>query len=58
MVHIDLLERTLNVALSPEEIAQRLEHAHSPKEGVKSRWLRRYASLVTSANTGAVMADI
>ena len=58
MIHIDLLERTLNVELSPEEMAQRLEGAHSPKEMVKSRWLRRYASLVTSANTGAVMADI
>jgi dihydroxy-acid dehydratase len=58
MIHIDLLERTLNVALSPEQIAQRLENARSPREMVKSRWLRRYASLVTSANTGAVMADI
>jgi dihydroxy-acid dehydratase len=58
MIHIDLVERTLHVALSPEEIAQRLESAQSPREPVKSRWLRRYASLVTSANTGAVMADI
>ncbi len=58
MIHIDLIERTLNVALSPEEIAQRLTSAQSPREPVKSRWLRRYASLVTSANTGAVMADI
>jgi len=58
MIHIDLVERTLHVALSPEEIAQRLESAQSPRQPVKSRWLRRYASLVTSANTGAVMADI
>lgn len=58
MIHIDLIERTLNVELSPEEMAQRLESAKSPKEPLKSRWLRRYASLVTSANTGAVMADI
>jgi dihydroxy-acid dehydratase len=58
MIHIDLIERTLNVALSPEQLAQRLANAHSSKEMVKSRWLRRYASLVTSANTGAVMADI
>ena len=58
MIHIDLIERTLHVALSPAEIASRLEHAHSPREAIKSRWLRRYASLVTSANTGAVMADI
>jgi dihydroxy-acid dehydratase len=58
MIHIDLIERTLNVALSPERLAQRLANAHSSKEMVKSRWLRRYASLVTSANTGAVMADM
>ncbi len=58
MIHIDLVERTLHVALSPAEIAQRLEKARSPREPVKSRWLRRYASLVTSANTGAVMADV
>ncbi|MEO7021787.1 MAG: dihydroxy-acid dehydratase [Ktedonobacteraceae bacterium] len=58
MIHIDLIERTLNVALSPEEIAQRLTSAQSSREPVKSRWLRRYAALVTSANTGAVMADI
>ena len=58
MIHIDLLERTLNVELSPEEIEERLRHVKSPKEMVKSRWLRRYASLVTSANTGAVMADL
>ncbi len=58
LIHIDLRERTLNVALSPDEIAQRLESAQSPREPVKSRWLRRYAALVTSANTGAVMADI
>lgn len=58
MIHIDLIERTLNVALSPEQIAQRLESVQSPREPVKSRWLRRYASLVTSANTGAMLADI
>jgi dihydroxy-acid dehydratase len=58
MIHIDLVERTLHVALSPAEIAQRLEKARSPREPVKSRWLRRYASLVTSANTGAIMADV
>jgi dihydroxy-acid dehydratase len=57
MIHIDLVERTLNVALSPEEIERRLKSASGAKEGVRSRWLRRYASLVTSANTGAVLAD-
>jgi dihydroxy-acid dehydratase len=58
MIHIDLIERTLDVALSPAEMESRLAKAKSPKAPIKSRWLRRYASLVTSANTGATMADV
>ena len=58
MINIDLIENRLDVDLSPEQIAQRLEKATSPKEPVKSRWLRRYASMVTSANTGAVLAEV
>ena len=58
MISIDLIERRLDVNLSPEQIAQRLEHVTPPTSRVNSRWLRRYASLVTSANTGAVLADV
>ncbi len=58
MIHIDLEERRLDVALSPEQIEERLRSAQSPKERVSSKWLRRYASLVTSANTGAMLADV
>lgn len=58
LIHIDLIECTLNVALKPEQIAERLLQAKSSKTLPNSRWLRRYASLVTSANTGAVMADV
>ncbi len=61
MIHIDLQERRLDVDLSPEQMAQRLntvDTTHHPRERVKSSWLRRYASLVTSANTGAVLADV
>jgi dihydroxy-acid dehydratase len=58
MISIDLLERRLDVNLSPEQIAQRLEHVTPPTGRINSRWLRRYASLVTSANTGAVLADV
>ena len=28
-----------------------------PRRPIESRWLRRYAHLVTSANTGAVLCD-
>ena len=57
-INIDLDERRLDVDLLPEEIQQRLSEVHHPAERIKSRWLRRYASMVTSANTGAVLADI
>jgi dihydroxy-acid dehydratase len=58
MINIDLVENRLDVNLSTEEIAQRLKDAMPAKERVTSRWLRRYASLVTSANTGAVLAEV
>jgi dihydroxy-acid dehydratase len=58
IISIDLVERRLDVHLSPEQIAQRLEHVTPPTDRINSRWLRRYASQVTSANTGAVLADV
>src|SRR3989442_11740417 len=50
MIHLNLEERRLDVALSPEQIEQRLRDVTPPQGRVKSSWLRRYASLVTSAN--------
>ncbi len=64
LISIDLIEHRLDVNLTPEQMQQRLDEARAanaikpPHAPVKSRWLRRYASLVTSANTGAVLADI
>ena len=58
MISIDLVERRLDVQLSPAQIALRLSEAKPPRERIKSSWLRRYAAAVTSANTGAVLADI
>jgi dihydroxy-acid dehydratase len=57
-INIDLFEHRLDVALSQEEIAQRLSEVKPTKTPVKSSWLRRYAAMVTSANTGAVLADM
>ncbi|MBE3558347.1 MAG: dihydroxy-acid dehydratase [Ktedonobacteraceae bacterium] len=56
IIHIDLLERRLAVQLTPEQIEQRLQEVKPVRGRVKGSWLRRYASLVTSANTGAVLA--
>src|ERR1700686_4905659 len=58
IISIDLIERRLDVNLSPEQIAERLQHVTPPTDRINSRWLRRYASQVTSANTGAVLADV
>jgi dihydroxy-acid dehydratase len=58
IISIDLIERRLDVNLSPEQIAERLKHVTPPTDRINSRWLRRYASQVTSANTGAVLADV
>jgi dihydroxy-acid dehydratase len=58
MINIDLDERRLDVNLAQEVIQQRLSEVHRPAERIQSKWLRRYASMVTSANTGAVLADI
>ncbi|HEY4383348.1 MAG TPA: dihydroxy-acid dehydratase [Ktedonobacteraceae bacterium] len=57
LIHIDLKERRLDVQLTPEQLEQRLSEVQHVRSRVKSSWLRRYASLVTSANTGAVLRD-
>jgi dihydroxy-acid dehydratase len=57
LINIDLDERRLDVRLTSAEISQRLAGVTMPRTRVKSSWLRRYASMVTSANTGAVLAE-
>jgi dihydroxy-acid dehydratase len=59
MINIDLNEHRLDVQLTPTQIAMRLSEVKPPTTGrIKSSWLRRYAAAVTSANTGAVLADV
>lgn len=55
IIHIDIPGRKLSVALSEEEIAARKAAYVKPEPKVKSGYLARYAKLVTSANTGAVL---
>jgi len=57
VIRIDIPNHRLAVELSDAEIERRLADAKPPKRDLPSRWLRRYASLVTSANTGAVLRD-
>lgn len=56
-IDIDLNARTLNVRLSAEEIERRLAALPPFEPRVQSKWLRRYARFVTSADQGAVLVD-
>ena len=56
-ITIDIPNHRLDVDLSDAEMGRRLAEAKPPKRDLPSRWLRRYASLVTSANTGAVLRE-
>lgn len=55
IIHIDIPGRKLAVDLSDEEIEARRAAYVKPEPKVKSGYLARYAKLVTSANTGAVL---
>ena len=54
-IEIDLINRTLNIELSEEELQRREQERPKFEFKVKSGWLARYTALVTSANTGAVL---
>ncbi len=57
VILIDLPNYRLAVELSDAEIRARLA-ANPPKtREIKSKWLRRYASMVTSASAGAVLRE-
>lgn len=55
-IHIDIPDRILEVKLSDEEIEKRKAEYVKPEPKVKTGYLARYAKLVTSANTGAVLS--
>ena len=52
LIEIDLDRRTLGLLVDPAEVQRRLAAWTSCR--TFSRWLRRYARLVSSASTGAV----
>lgn len=55
IIEIDIPNRTLNVKLSEAELDERRKNWVCPPPKVKSGYLARYAALVTSAATGAVL---
>ena len=57
-ISINIPERKLEVLVSDEELNERKKKWVKPKRDLmKNSYLRRYAALVTSASTGAVMRD-
>ncbi|MGD9496227.1 MAG: dihydroxy-acid dehydratase, partial [Armatimonadota bacterium] len=55
-IELNLDARTLNLLVDEAEIARRRERWVPPQPKITTGWLARYARLVTSANTGAVMS--
>ena len=55
-IAIDIMANTINVKVSDEELAER-KKTWTPKEPkIKTGYLARYAALVTSGNTGAILS--
>jgi dihydroxy-acid dehydratase len=54
-IKIDIPERTIDVLLSDEEIEKRLSRWKKPAPKIKKGYLSRYARLVSSAASGAIM---
>jgi dihydroxy-acid dehydratase len=54
-ITIDIAGRTIRAEVSDEELQRRRAGWKRPELKVKSGWLARYARMVTSANTGAIL---
>lgn len=57
LITIDVVAGSINVHLSDEEISRRMAELPPFVTSIKSKWLRRYAHFVTSADKGAVLTD-
>jgi len=57
IIAIDVHKKKLSVKLSAKEIAKRKKKQQKFKSKVNGGWLARYSSLVTSADTGAVLKE-
>lgn len=56
IISIDICDRSLKVQLSDEELAKRKAEWKPVQPKITKGWLGRYAQLVQSANTGAVLS--
>ena len=55
IIHIDIRSKTLTVELTDEEIQRRIANLPDFELKIKHGYLGRYAKMVTSANTGAIL---
>ena len=57
MIEIDIINHRIELLVSDEELEERRKN-FKPKLPVVKGYLKKYASMVTSANTGAVLINI
>jgi len=55
IIEIDISNNTMNVKLSDEELAERRNAFKPPKPRITKGYLAKYASMATSADTGAIL---
>ena len=58
IISIDIPHKKIEVKLSEEELNRRKAQWKLPEPKVHSKWLDKYVSMVTSANTGAVLSTM
>lgn len=57
VIEIDLESNSIDVQLTDQDIERRLDELPTFELQIGSRWLRRYARMVSSASSGAVLKD-
>ena len=55
VIEMDIPKRSLELKVKSDELNKRKENWKPPEPKIKEGWLARYAKVVTSANTGAVV---
>jgi dihydroxy-acid dehydratase len=56
-IHVDIPNRSLSLEVDEAELARRRAAWTPPEPRVKTGYLARYARLVTSASTGAILKE-
>ena len=56
-IRIDIPKRKIEVVISDQEIKDRMSSWKRPQPKIKKGYLSRYAKLVSSAASGAIMLD-